>query len=98
MANKKENTYKPTTILNQLRLIARLNPWLLRMDFDLGGLDERVLEDFRRCDQKKRRTPAHGARLVLQRLLSLLRDARVASPAERSSVPQTAVQCLTQRY
>jgi hypothetical protein len=90
--------YKQTTILKQLRLIARLNRWLLRTDFDLGGLDERVLEHFRRCDQKQRRTPANGARLVLQRLLSVLRDAKVALPAERSSIPQTAVQCLTQRY
>jgi hypothetical protein len=44
--------YKPTTILGQLRLIARLNRWLLRMDYDLGRLDERVLERFRTCEQK----------------------------------------------
>jgi hypothetical protein len=32
------NGYKPTTIIGQLRLIARLNRWLLRMDYDLDGL------------------------------------------------------------
>jgi site-specific recombinase XerD len=90
--------YKPTTIVGQLRLIARLNRWMLRMDYDLGGLDERVLEHFQKCEQKKRRTPANGARVTLQRFLGMLRHARVAPPAERSSVPQTAVQCLTQRY
>jgi site-specific recombinase XerD len=90
--------YKPTTILRQLQVIARLNRWLLRMDSDLGGLGERVLEHFQKCEQKKRRTSADGARVTLQRLLDVLRDARVAPPAERSSVPQTAVQCLTERY
>jgi integrase len=90
--------YKPTTILGQLRLIARLNHWLLRMDYDLGRLNERVLERFRKCEQKKRRTSANGGRVTLQRLLGVLRDAKVAPPAERSSVPRTAVQCLTERY
>jgi site-specific recombinase XerD len=68
------------------------------MDYDLGRLDERVLEHFQKCEQKKRRTPTDGARVTLQRLLGVLRDARVAPPADRSSVPQTAVQCLTERY
>ena len=90
--------YKPTTILGQLLLIARLNHWLLRMDYDLGRLNERVLERFRKCEQKKRRTSANGGRVTLQRLLGVLRDAKVAAPAERSSVPRTAVQCLTERY
>jgi hypothetical protein len=90
--------YKPTTIVGQLRLIARLNRWLLRMDYDLGRLDERVLEHFQKCEQKKRRTPADGVRVTLQRFLGVLRDARVAPPAEGSSVSQTAVQCLTERY
>ena len=90
--------YKPTTIVGQLRLIARLNRWLLRKDYDLGGLDERVLEDFQKCEQKKRRTAANGARITLQRLLGVLRDARVAPLAERSPVQRTAVQCLTDRY
>ena len=93
-----DNGYKPTTIVGQLRLIARLNRWLLRMDYDLGRLDERVLEHFRRCEQKKRRTMAGSARATLRRFLGVLRHARVAPPAERSSVPQNAVQCLTQRY
>ena len=91
-------SYKPTTVVGQLRLIARLNRWLLRMDYDLGRLDERVLEHFQKCEQKKRRTPTDGARVTLQRLLGVLRDARVVPPADRSSVPQTAVQCLTERY
>jgi site-specific recombinase XerD len=90
--------YKPTTIVGQLRLIARLNRWLLRKDYDLGGLDERVLEDFQKCEQKKRRTAANGARITLQRLLGVLRDARVAPLAERSPVQRTAVQFLTDRY
>ena len=90
--------YKPTTIVGQLRLIARLNRWLLRKDYDLGGLDERVLEHFEKYEQKKRRTAANGARITLQRLLGVLRDARVAPPAERSPVQRTAVQCLTDRY
>jgi hypothetical protein len=89
--------YKPTTIVGQLRLIARLNRWLLRVDYDLGRLDERVLEYFRKCEQKKRRTPADGARVTLQRLLGVLRDAKATPPTERSSVPRTAVQCLTER-
>jgi site-specific recombinase XerD len=92
------NGYKPATIVGQLRLIARLNRWLLRMDYDLGRLDERVLEHFQRCEQKKRRTPAGSARATLQRLLGVLRQARVVPPAERSLVPQTAVQRLTERY
>ena len=90
--------YKPTTIFGQLRLIARLNRWLLRMDYDLGRLDERVLEHFQKCEQKKRRTPADGTRVTLQRLLGVLRDAKVTPPAERSSFQRTAVQCLTERY
>ena len=90
--------YKPTTILRQLQVIARLSRWLLRMDYDLGGLDERVLERFWNSEKKKQRTLASGARLTLQRLLGVLREARVAPPAERSSVPQTAVQCLTEKY
>jgi len=90
--------YKPTTIVGQLRLIARLNRWLLRKDYDLGGLDERVLEHFQKCEQKKRRTAANGARITLQRFLGVLRDARVAPPTERSPVQRTAVQCLTDRY
>jgi site-specific recombinase XerD len=90
--------YKPTTILGQLRLIARLSRWLLRMDYDLGRLDERVLERFRKCEQKKRQTSANGARVTLQRLLGVLRDAKATPPAERSSVPRTAVECLTERY
>ena len=90
--------YKTTTILGQLRLIARLSRWLLRMDYDLGRLDERVLECFRKCEQKKRQTSANGARVTLQRLLGVLRDAKATPPAERSSVPRTAVQCLTERY
>jgi site-specific recombinase XerD len=90
--------YKPTTIIGQLRLIARLNRWLLRMDYDLRRLDERVLERFRKSEQKKRRTSANGARVTLQRLLGVLRDAKAAPPTERSSVPRTAVQCLTERY
>src|ERR1700746_222996 len=90
--------YKPTTIVGQLRLIARLNRWLLRKDYDLGGLDERVLEHFQKCEQKKRRTAVNGARITLQRLLGVLRDARVAPPAERSPVQRTAVHCLTDRY
>jgi len=89
--------YKPTTIVGQLRLIGRLNRWLVRMGYELGGLDERILEQFRRCEQKKRLTPAAGNRATLQRLLGLLREARVASPAE-GAVPRTAVQCLTERY
>ena len=36
--------------------------------------------------------------LMLQRLLGVLRDVRVAPPAHRSSVQRTAVQCLTDRY
>jgi site-specific recombinase XerD len=92
------NGYKPATIVGQLRLIARLNRWLLRMDYDLGRLDERVLEHFQRCEQKKRQTPAGSARATLQRLLGVLRQARVVPPAERSLVPQTAVQRLTERY
>ncbi|MGA8658601.1 MAG: site-specific integrase [Chthoniobacterales bacterium] len=92
------NGYKPTTIRGQLRLIARLNRWLLRMDYDLRGLNERVLAHFWKREQKKRRTPASGTRLTLQRLLGVLRDSRVASPAERASVPQTAVQCLIENY
>ena len=90
--------YKTTTILGQLRLIARLSRWLLRMDYDLGRLDERVLERFRKCERKKRRTSANGGQVTLQRLLGVLRDAKVAPPAQRSSVPRTAVQCLTERY
>jgi site-specific recombinase XerD len=90
--------YKPTTIVGQLRLIARLSRWLLRKDYDLGGLDERVLEHFQKCEQKKRRTTANGARMTLQRLLGVLRDARVAPLAERSPAQRTAVQCLTDRY
>ena len=90
--------YKPTTVVGQLRLIARLNRWLLRTDHDLGRLDERVLEHFQNCEQKKRRTAANGARITLQRLLGVLRDARVAPPAEGSPVRRTAVQCLTDRY
>jgi len=73
--------YKPTTVVGQLRLIARLNRWLLRTDHDLGRLDERVLEHFQKCEQKKRRTAANGARITLRRLLGVLRDARVAPPA-----------------
>ena len=91
--------YKPTTIVGQLRLIARLNRWLLRKDYDLGGLDGREnFEHFQKCEQKKRRTAANGARITLQRLLGVLRDARVAPLAERSPVQRTAVQCLTDRY
>jgi hypothetical protein len=70
--------YQPTTIVGQLRLIARLNRWLLRKDYDLGGLDERVLEHFQKCEQKKRRTAANGARITLRRLLGVLREAGVA--------------------
>lgn len=90
--------YKPTTIVGQLRLIARLNRWLLRMDYDLGELDECVLEHFQKCEQKRRRTPADGAGVTLQRFLGVLRDAKVAPAAHRSSVGQTAVQSLTERY
>jgi site-specific recombinase XerD len=90
--------YKPTTVVGQLRLIARLNRWLLRTDHDLGRLDERVLEHFQKCEQKKRRTAANGARITLRRLLGVLRDARVAPLAEGSPVRRTAVQCLTDRY
>ena len=73
--------YKPATIVGQLRLIARLNRWFLRMDYDLGRLDERVLEHFQKCEQKRRRAPSAGARVTLQRFLAVLRDARVAPPA-----------------
>ena len=90
--------YKPATIVGQLRLIARLNRWLLRMDYDLGRLDERVLEHFQKCEQKRRRTPSAGARVTLQRFLAVLRDARVAPPAQESSVPPTAVECLAERF
>jgi site-specific recombinase XerD len=90
--------YQPATIVGQLRLIARLNRWLLRKGYDLGGLDERVLEHFQKCEQKKRRTAANGARITLQRLLGVLREAGVAPPAERSPVPRTAVHGLTDRY
>jgi len=90
--------YKPATIVGQLRLIARLNRWLLRMDYDLGRLDERVLEHFQKCEQKKRRTPSAGARVTLQRFLAVLRDARVTPPAQESSVPLTAVECLAERF
>ena len=90
--------YKTTTILGQLRLIARLSRWLLRMDYDLGRLDERALERFQKCEQKRRRTPSSGARVTLQRFLAVLRGARVTPPAGASSVPRTAVQCLTERY
>jgi hypothetical protein len=89
--------YEPTTIVGQLRLIARLNRWLLRTGHELRGLDERILDQFRRCEQKKRLTPAAGNRVTLQRLPGLLREARVAPLAEES-VPQTAVRCLTERY
>ena len=51
------------------------------MDYDLGRLDERVLEHFQKCEQKRRRTPSAGARVTLQRFLAVLRDARVAPPA-----------------
>ena len=90
--------YKPATIVSQLRLIARLNRWLLRTDYDLGRLDELVLEQFQRCEQKKRRTPSAGARVTLQRFLAVLRDARVAPPAQECSVPPTAVECLAERF
>jgi integrase len=90
--------YKPATVVGQLRLIARLNRWLLRMDYDLGRLDERVLEHFHKCERKKRRTPSTGAWLTLQRFLAVLRNARVAPPAPESSVPRTEVECLTERF
>src|SRR5262249_44023815 len=92
--------YKPATIVGQLRLIARLNRWLLRMDYDLGRLDERVLEHFQKCEQKKRRKPSASARVTLQRflVLAVLGDARVAPPAQESSVPLTAVECLAERF
>jgi site-specific recombinase XerD len=89
--------YKPTTIVGQMRLIARLNRWLLRMGYELGELDERILEQFTKCEEKKRRTTAAGNSVTLRRLLGVLRDARVAPPAEKS-VQRTAVHCLTERY
>src|SRR5205823_10044682 len=60
---------------------------------------QRVLEHFQKCEEKKRQKAANGDGITLQRLLDMLRDARVVAPlAERSPVQRTAVQCLTDRY
>jgi hypothetical protein len=53
------------------------------MDYALGGLDECVLEHFLKCEHKRRRTLACGARLTLQRFLGVLREAKAVPPAQR---------------
>jgi len=84
--------------VGKLRLIARLNRWLLRMYYDLGRVDERALENFRKCEQKKRRTPSTGVRSTLERFLAVLRDAKITRAAEASPVSRTATECLTERF
>ena len=44
--------YKPTTIVRQLRLIARLNRWLLRKNCGLGGLTSSFWSTFKSASRR----------------------------------------------
>jgi hypothetical protein len=90
--------YQPPTIVGHLRLIGRLHRWLRRKGHRVCELNESLLERFLKCQRKKRRTPPSGDPVTLQRLLVVLRDAGVISPAKKSSVPATDGQRLTDRY
>lgn len=90
--------YQAPTIIGHLRLIGRLHRWLRRNGRRVCELDEPLLERFLKCQRKKRRTPSSGDPVTLQRLLVILRDAEVISPARKSSVSATDGQRLTDRY
>jgi hypothetical protein len=90
--------YRPPTIVGHLRLFGRLYRWLRRKGYDLGELNECLLERFLKCQRKKQRTPSSGDPITLQRLLAVLRNAGVVSPAKQSSGSKTSAQQLTDRY
>lgn len=90
--------YQRTTIVGHLRLIGRLHRWLRRRGHELREFDEPLLERFLKSQSRKRRTHANGDSVTLQRLLVVLREANVISPARKSFVPSTSGQRLTDRY
>lgn len=90
--------YKPSTIVGHLRLFGRLHRWLQQKGYELRELNEGLLALFLKCLWKRRATPASGYPRAVQRLLTVLRESAVAPPAEKSAIPPTGVQRLTERY
>lgn len=87
--------YRHRTIRAHLNLFASLNRWLIRTGRTLHSLDEKAIEGFLRRHQHGR-TWRMGEDIALQRLLEILRKARVIPLAK--VIPLTPARCLADQY